>query len=34
MHDEVWTGRARAGQESQARKLDALLAARGKGLRA
>lgn len=27
MHDEVWTQRARAGNESQLRKLDALLAA-------
>jgi len=26
MHDDVWTQRARAGQESQLRKLDALLA--------
>lgn len=26
MHDEVWTQRARAGNESQVRKLDALLA--------
>ena len=26
MHDEVWTQRARAGHESQLRKLDALLA--------
>ncbi len=25
MHDEVWTQRARAGNESQLRKLDALL---------
>jgi uncharacterized protein YndB with AHSA1/START domain len=33
MHDEVWTERARAGHESQMRKLDALLAAQGKGLR-
>jgi uncharacterized protein YndB with AHSA1/START domain len=31
MHDDVWTERARAGHESQMRKLDALLAARGKG---
>jgi uncharacterized protein YndB with AHSA1/START domain len=30
MHDDVWTERARAGHESQMRKLDALLAARGK----
>jgi uncharacterized protein YndB with AHSA1/START domain len=29
MHDDVWTERARAGHESQMRKLDALLAARG-----
>jgi hypothetical protein len=27
MHDDVWTERARAGHESQTRKLDALLAA-------
>jgi uncharacterized protein YndB with AHSA1/START domain len=27
MHDDVWTERARAGHESQMRKLDALLAA-------
>lgn len=33
MHDDVWTERARAGHESQTGKLDALLAARGKGLR-
>jgi hypothetical protein len=32
MHDDVWTERARAGHESQMRKLDALLAARGKGV--
>jgi uncharacterized protein YndB with AHSA1/START domain len=31
MHDDAWTERARAGHESQMRKLDALLAARGKG---
>jgi hypothetical protein len=31
MHDDIWTERARAGHESQTRKLDALLAARGKG---
>jgi uncharacterized protein YndB with AHSA1/START domain len=31
MHDDVWTERARAGHESQMRKLDALLDARGKG---
>ncbi len=29
MHDEVWTGRARAGNESQLRKLDALLKSTG-----
>ncbi|MDB5421436.1 MAG: Aha1 protein [Brevundimonas sp.] len=28
MHDDAWTERARAGHESQMRKLDALLAAR------
>lgn len=28
MHDDVWTERARAGEESQLRKLDALMAAR------
>ena len=28
MHDDVWTERARAGHESQLRKLDALLAGR------
>lgn len=33
MHDDVWTERARAGHESQTGKLDALLAARGKGVR-
>jgi hypothetical protein len=33
MHDDVWTERARAGHESQMRKLDALLAARAKGAR-
>ena len=32
MHDEVWTERARAGLKSQMRKLDALLAAQGKGV--
>jgi uncharacterized protein YndB with AHSA1/START domain len=32
MHDHVWTERARAGHESQMRKLDALLAAQGKGV--
>ena len=31
MHDDVWTERARAGHESQVRKLDALLSAQGKG---
>jgi uncharacterized protein YndB with AHSA1/START domain len=31
MHDDVWTARARAGHESQMRKLDALLAAQGRG---
>jgi hypothetical protein len=29
MHDDIWTERARAGHESQMRKLDALLAAQG-----
>lgn len=33
MHDDVWTERARAGHESQMRKLDALLAARAEGAR-
>src|SRR5258708_40179373 len=33
MHDDVWTERARAGHESQIRKLDALLSAQGKGVR-
>jgi uncharacterized protein YndB with AHSA1/START domain len=33
MHDDVWTERARAGHESQMRKLDAMLAAQGKGVR-
>jgi uncharacterized protein YndB with AHSA1/START domain len=33
MHDSAWTERARAGQEGQMRKLDALLAAQGKGAR-
>ena len=32
MHDDVWTERARAGHESQMRKLDALLSAQGKGV--
>jgi hypothetical protein len=30
MHDDVWTERARAGHESQMRKLDALFAAERK----
>jgi uncharacterized protein YndB with AHSA1/START domain len=34
MHDDLWTERARAGHDSQMRKLDALLAARGKTVRA
>ena len=34
MHDDVWTERARAGHESQMRKLDALLAAEGSGMHA
>ena len=33
MHDDDWTERARAGHESQMRKLDALLAASGKTVR-
>ena len=33
MHDEVWTERARAGHESQLRKLDALIARQGKTVR-
>ena len=33
MHDDVWTGRARAGHESQLAKLDAVMAARGKTVR-
>ena len=33
MHDDVWTERARAGHESQMRKLDALMAAQGKKAR-
>jgi uncharacterized protein YndB with AHSA1/START domain len=33
MHDDVWTERARAGHESQLRKLDALFAAQGKAVR-
>lgn len=32
MHDDAWTERARAGHESQMRKLDALLASQGKGI--
>lgn len=31
MHDDVWTERARAGHESQLRKLDALFASRASG---
>jgi uncharacterized protein YndB with AHSA1/START domain len=33
MHDDVWTERARAGHESQLRKLDALFAVQGKAVR-
>jgi uncharacterized protein YndB with AHSA1/START domain len=33
MHDDAWTERARAGHESQMRKLDALLAAQDKSAR-
>jgi uncharacterized protein YndB with AHSA1/START domain len=33
MQDDVWTERARAGHESQLRKLDALFAAQGKTVR-
>lgn len=33
MHDDVWTERARAGHESQMRKLDGLLAANDKAAR-
>lgn len=33
MHDDLWTERARAGHESQLRKLDALLAAQGMAVR-
>jgi uncharacterized protein YndB with AHSA1/START domain len=33
MHDDVWTERARAGHESQLRKLDALMATRCKRVR-
>ena len=32
MHDDIWTERARAGHESQMRKLEALLATQGKGV--
>lgn len=34
MHDAVWTQRARAGHESQLRKLDALMTAQGKAVQA
>ena len=34
MHDDIWTERARAGHESQMSKLDGLLAAQDKGVRA
>jgi uncharacterized protein YndB with AHSA1/START domain len=33
MHDDLWSEQARAGHESQLRKLDAVLAARGRGVR-
>ena len=33
MHDDLWTERARAGHESQMRKLDALMPAQGKTVR-
>ncbi len=33
MHDDVWTERARAGHESQLRKLDALMSAKDKTVR-
>jgi len=33
MHDDVWTQRARAGHESQLRKLDALMARQNKAVR-
>ena len=33
MHDDLWTERARAGHESQMRKLDALMTAHGKTVR-
>ena len=33
MHDDLWTERARAGHESQMRKLDGLMAAQGKTVR-
>lgn len=32
MHDDIWTERARAGHEGQLRKLDDMLAARGKAV--
>lgn len=32
MHDDVWTERARAGHESQMRKLDGLMGVSGKGV--
>jgi uncharacterized protein YndB with AHSA1/START domain len=34
MHDDIWTERARAGHESQMRKLDGLLAAKDQAARA
>lgn len=34
MHDDIWTERARAGHESQLRKLDGMLAAQGRTVRA
>jgi uncharacterized protein YndB with AHSA1/START domain len=33
MHDDIWTERARAGHESQLRKLDRLFGQRGKAVR-
>jgi uncharacterized protein YndB with AHSA1/START domain len=33
MHDDVWTERARAGHESQLRKLDALMSGQAKAVR-
>ncbi len=33
MHDDVWTQRARAGHESQLRKLDALMSVKGRAVR-